>query len=61
MATFIGNKIIYTADDEEPDCMICDYCECDPAEYCSNCGPEGWWQNFKHTEWLSNRSKKDTP
>ena len=34
--------VIYTADDEEPDCMTCDHCE--GSVLCKECGPKHGWQ-----------------
>lgn len=44
----IGRDIVFTADDEMPDCLACDYCD-----YCDNgklCGPEYGWARYKRTE-----------
>ena len=44
----IGRSIVYTADDETPDCLSCDRCD-----YCDNgnfCGPEYGWARYKRTE-----------
>lgn len=48
MAEIIGRYIIYTADDEMPDCLACDRCD-----YCDNgklCGPEYGWARYERTE-----------
>ena len=42
--------LIYTADDEMPDCLSCDNCDSDEY-YCSNfCGHEHGWFGYKRTE-----------
>ena len=52
MATFEGRRIIFTADDEDPDCMECDNVDM-PTEFCgSTCGPEYGWCGYKRTCWL---------
>ena len=40
--------VIYTADDEEPDCLMCDYCQ--SSDLCSECGPEHWWHYYEREE-----------
>lgn len=45
----LEEKTIYTADDEEPDCMRCDHC-CDSYEICEKCGAEYWWAKYRRTE-----------
>ena len=40
--------VIYDADDEEPDCMMCDHCQSDCL--CESCGPEHWWYYYARTE-----------
>lgn len=45
---FNGYNVVYTADDEEPDCGICDnqcYSDC-----CENCGAEYWWRYYEREE-----------
>lgn len=52
----IRNKVIYTADDEEPDCGICDnqcYSEC-----CQQCGNEYAWGYYKREEYLYDFRKR---
>ena len=39
---------IYTADDEEPDCLMCDNCQ--NSDLCSECGPEHWWHYYEREE-----------
>ena len=44
----IGRDIVFTADDEMPDCLECDLCDyCDDGKYC---GPEYGWARYKRTE-----------
>lgn len=31
-------QVIYTADDEDPDCMRCDHCDCDDCLCITQCG-----------------------
>jgi len=41
---------VYTADDEEPKCNICDHI-CDSEEFCIlNCGGANGWAEYKRTE-----------
>ena len=49
MPKIIGRFIIYTADDEMPDCLCCDNCDAD-YNYCNKCGAEYGWANYKRTE-----------
>ena len=41
-----GDYIIRDADDEEPDCMVCDHC-LSSDDFCSDCG--NWWMNYRRT------------
>ena len=41
-------RVFYDADDEEPDCGICDNMQDDWA--CENCGPEYGWCYYKREE-----------
>ena len=41
----IGRDIVFTADDEMPDCLACDYCDNGNL-----CGPEYGWARYKRTE-----------
>ena len=51
MAEFYGLRIIYTANDEMPDCMLCDNCDGDFD--CSNkCGAKYGWSAYHRTVWL---------
>ena len=47
--------VIYTADDEEPNCLICDHCQ--GSDLCSECGPEHWWHYYEREEQNSEMSK----
>ena len=43
-------RIIYTADDEEPDCGRCDHV-CDSDNLCMDyCGPEHGWARYVRTD-----------
>ena len=46
---------IYTADDEEPDCMICDHCE--GSVLCKECVPKHGWHYYRREEQNSEMSK----
>lgn len=48
MAKIIGRSIVYTADNEMPDCLQCDHCDhCDDGKLC---GPEYGWARYERTE-----------
>ena len=48
MAKIIGKKIVYTADNEMPNCIGCDHCDrCDDGKHC---GPEYGWARYERTE-----------
>ena len=47
--------VIYTADDEEPDCMACDHCQ--GSCLCEECGPEHYWHYYRREEQNSEMSK----
>ena len=47
--------VIYTADDEEPDCMMCDHG--DGSVLCKECGPEHWWHYYEREEQDSKMSR----
>ena len=50
--------VICTADDEEPDCMVCDYCH--GNDLCSECRPgrpEHWWHYYEREEQDSKMSR----
>ncbi len=49
------NCVIYTADDEEPDCMMCDHCQC--SVLCKECEPEHWWHYYERKEQDSEMSR----
>lgn len=42
-----SNSIVYTADDEEPDCGMCDNCD---SDLCNKCGPDYWWHYYERVE-----------
>ena len=44
----LDHCIIYTADDEEPDCGMCDNQDCE--HYCDRCGPAYWWLHYERIE-----------
>lgn len=45
---FLGNCIIYDADDEEPNCVVCNNQVFDC--YCEHCGAEYGWCYYKRKE-----------
>lgn len=48
----MSDKVVYTADDEEPDCGQCDNCDLDGEYFCvKSCGPEHGWYGYQRTEW----------
>lgn len=46
-----GRNIIYTADDEMPDCLQCDRCTSD-FDCCEYCGAEHGWWGYKRTQYI---------
>ena len=55
----MNNEIIYTADDEYPDCGRCDHI-CDRYDLCCDkCGEEYWWQYYKRTEYIKDEKEKN--
>lgn len=56
MAKRFGDRIIYSADDEMPNCMFCDRCDSDFD--CRNwCGAKyGWW-GYQRTETKTKQEK----
>lgn len=42
--------ILYTADEEEPNCLECNFACTDDANACRFCGPEYGWRNYCRTE-----------
>lgn len=43
--------MIFTADDEEPNCNRCDNCDSDIEYYCvHSCGPENGWNGYERIE-----------
>ena len=51
----LDHCVICTAYDEEPDCMMCDYCQ--SSVLCKECGPEHWWQYYEREEEDSKMNK----
>ena len=47
--------VIYTADDEEPDCMMCDHGDC--SVLCKECRPKYGWHYYRREEQDSEMSK----
>lgn len=45
----VGRFIIYTADDEMPDCMCCDRCD-DDFDCSEFCGSPHGWNGYRRTE-----------
>lgn len=54
-------EIIYTVDDEEPDCNRCDYCDEDDYYCIKRCFAEHGWNGYERSECVSdeNEFKKD--
>lgn len=49
-------EVIYTADDEEPNCNRCDHIECGyPCIH--RCGPEHGWYGYKRSELMDVESQ----
>lgn len=44
----LDHCVIYTADDEEPDCLMCDHCQ--SSDLCGECGPEHGWHYYRREE-----------
>lgn len=42
------DRVFYDADDEEPDCMICDHYK--GRVLCKECGPEHGWHYYRREE-----------
>ena len=42
-------RVKYTADDENPDCMCCDHV-CSDSNICQYCGPKFGWARYVRTE-----------
>ena len=54
MAERNGYRIIYTADDEMPDCLNCD--RCDSKYDCSRyCGAPRGWNGYRRTEYFTDK------
>lgn len=49
------NCVIYTADDEEPNCIMCDHGE--GSVLCKECGPEHGWHYYRREEQDSEMSR----
>ena len=47
--------VIYTADDEEPNCIMCD--RGDGSVLCKECGPKYGWHYYRREEQDSETSK----
>lgn len=52
---YIGDSIIYDADDEEPDCMICD---CYDSGLCDQCGSIYGWHYYERKIPIIEKSDK---
>lgn len=48
----VDKKIVYTADEEEPDCGQCDNCDGGILDCAKFCGPEHGWYGYQRTEYL---------
>lgn len=56
MAKIIGRHIVYTADNEMPNCLECDHCDhCDDGKFC---GPEYGWARYERTERIGREDKE---
>lgn len=42
------DRVVYTADDEEPDCGICTNQDCG---FCDECGPACAWHYYERVEY----------
>lgn len=51
----LNHCVIYTADDEEPDCMMCDHGE--GSVLCKECGPKYGWHYYRREEQNSEMSR----
>lgn len=45
-------RVIYTADEEEPDCGQCDNCDGSILDCSKFCGPEHGWHGYQKTEYV---------
>lgn len=52
----LSDKIIYTADDEMPDCGQCDNC-CNDFECSKLCGAEKGWNGYQRTIYKKDKLK----
>lgn len=50
MAELDGRFVVYTADDEMPDCLQCDRCCNDYYDCSKSCGSEYGWVGYRRTE-----------
>lgn len=58
MAEWFGKRVVYSADDEMPDCMMCD--NCDSNFNCiKNCGAKYGWSGYQRTEWIKERGEQN--
>ena len=58
MAKIVGRFIVYTADDEMPDCLRCDRCDTD-YDCSKRCGAQCGWAGYQHTEPLYKESENN--
>lgn len=55
----VDKKIVYTADDEEPDCGRCDHVV-DNDKWCmEHCGGANSWNGYERTEYLGGGMKNE--
>lgn len=52
------DQVIYTADDEMPDCIQCDNCDQSATFCCNSCGAEHGWFSYRRTAILSDIFKE---
>ena len=52
------NRIIYTADDEMPDCGKCDNC-CGDFNCTKYCGADHGWYGYQRSEYNKNLSRQE--
>lgn len=46
----------YNADQEDPDCGMCDHIS-GGFDCCGSCGPEHGWYGYQRTEWIEDDEK----
>lgn len=51
----LNHCVIYTADDEEPNCIMCDHGE--GSVLCKECGPKCGWYYYRREEQNSEMSR----